>query len=498
MDPRIVAALALSAIAFGFGGRFYWSKRTGYLHDTWYHLLASEKIRDNDHRLPDQIDHFIFEGPYDYPPGLHWVLSFFPEETVKRYNWLVAPVVELFHGLVLLPAIAYFLSGDPSVALIAAAIYAITPELLRHFTSLTPRVIGSFLFSLVFLSTLLAVGGRPLFYVPAVLLGGILLLTHKMSTQALAFTLVAFAVAELDPRYVGVLAAIIAFALVLSQGHYVAVLRSHLAIIDFWRVQRAKGNPPNSFMRDYGKQPNEGDQSLLGRVESIVSNTDPLMFGISNTWVLFLPIPLFALGGFDVLAGLERQIATWGLTILTIAIATQYVPPLKLVGEGHKYFMWGTFPGALVLATVAVNLDSVLVYGPMAVFYLVSVGFIYFMMRGRIQRANTASVDEATEDIIPRLRKPDVERIMCVPTGGSYNLAYLTRKKILWHDSTTAFTDGEVYYPTPLEPLEDIARDFDIDAIVIDTTQVRVDEADFPTYELRAKESAYLLLEPAA
>jgi len=86
MNHGVLVAISLVAIAFGFGGRFYWAKRTSYLHDTWYHLLASDVVRDNGHRLPDSIEQFIFQGPYDYPPLLHWALSFLPERWVHRHN----------------------------------------------------------------------------------------------------------------------------------------------------------------------------------------------------------------------------------------------------------------------------------------------------------------------------------------------------------------------------------------------------------------------------
>jgi hypothetical protein len=496
MDTLVVAAFTLPVIAYGFGGRFYWANRIGFLHDTWYHLLASEKIRENGHRLPAQIDHFIFDGPYDYPPGLHWFLSFFSEDVVTRYNWLFAPCVEVVHGVGILSVTAYLLTGEVTVALVAVAIYAISPEPVRHFISLTPRVVGSLLFSLTFLSTLLAVMGRPIFVIPALLLGGVLLLTHKMSTQTLAFTLVAFTALEGDPAYLGLLVAIIAFALVLSRGHYIAVLRSHLAIINFWRIQRSKGNPPSAFMRDYGRRNDESPSTFLARLKSLVIDVDPVMFGITNGWLLFLPVPLFVFGGFDVLGPFERQLAIWALVIMGIAILTQYVPGFKLVGEGHKYYMWGAFPCVIVLGRVLVTVRQPALIAMVLALGAVSLGFIHFMMQSRAKREHSPSITDA-QGILEYLSGPDVDRIMSVPPNDSYTLAYKTRKKVLWHDSTTAYMDGEPFYPTPRKPLEELAEEFDINAIVVDSSQVTVDQSNFQTYVRKQSEEGILLFVPS-
>jgi len=222
---------------------------------------------------------------------------------------------------------------------VAVAIYAITPELFRHFTGLSPRSVGSLFFSVIFLLVLLGTQGSPVLFVPAIVLGGILLLTHKMSSQALAFLSIGFSILEGDLTYVFVFLGMVVAALVLSLGHYVKVFRSHVAIINFWRIQRAKGNPPNAFRRDLGREPESYDESLLGRAKRIVTGIDPLWVFLSNPWTIFFPIPLLLYRETLQFSTLESKILAWALVTLAIAIATQYVPKLKLVGEGYKYFL---------------------------------------------------------------------------------------------------------------------------------------------------------------
>lgn len=489
-----IGYLSILIIILGYSGKFYWAKRTGYLHDTWYHLLASEKIRTNNHRLPERIEHFIFEGPYDYPPFLHWALSYFPEDWVKRNNWIVSPIIDSVHGVGLLLPFAYLVTNRLDAALIAVAIYAITPELFRHYTGLTPRVLGALLFSVVLISTILAIDGYVVLFVSAVGVGAVILMTHKMSSQSLAFVLLGFAILQRDPTYVLVLIGIILAALVLSRGHYVKVLRSHFAIINFWRIQRSKGNPPDAFSRDLGAASEPNNQSLLDFARVIVTHINPIWVFVSNPWTIFLPVPLFLYGGVQLLSPLEMEIASWALMILVIALATQYIPPLKLVGEGWKYFLWGTFPAALILGRTIVDLQATSLYIAMAGLGAISIGFIYFMMQSRVRSEHTSDIAGAFE-IVTRLRNSDLERIMCIPPMASYPLAYLTRKRVLWHDSTTAYMDGEIYYPTPQVPLEEIATRFDIDAVVIDKSKVAVNHTDFETYGPEIEDSDFLLLE---
>jgi hypothetical protein len=180
--------------------------------------------------------------------------------------------------------------------------------------------------------------------------------------------------------------------------------------------------------------------------------------------------------------------------MLVTAVLTQYVPLFKLIGEGQKYYNWAAFPAALTLAVALNTLSNSLFYLLLGTSIVVTGVFTYLVMSSRVKNAERLDLERRGAVVLEQLRESDRDRVMCIPHGISFTVAYLADKTVLWHDSTTAYEEGTVYYPMPERPLREIAAGYDIEFVIIDTELVVIDESHFPKFDVIVEDSGYLLL----
>lgn len=495
-----VAVLLISAAAccFGVVGRFYWAWQIGASTDTWYHLLLSDTVRET-WSLPERVDQFIFDAPYDYPPALHVLLALFPSDLVYRFRWAFSPIIELAH-LLLVGGVTYLLIGEPVTPLVAMAIYATTPALLRHFTTLTPRVLGSFLFSLTVLSLLFAVQRGSVWHFAApVLFGTALLLTHRMSTQTLAFFCLFLAIWFANPVYAAVLVPAFLLAVALSGGQYLRVLEGHLSIINFWRKQHRKGQPPGEFMRQYGQHGTmeSANASLWTRLVAVAKRyRHTVLFIGGQVWLFLLAALILAGYGYATLGPFQRALTIWALFILGLAVLTQFVPKFKLIGEGHKYYMWGGLPTAVTLASILRSVDSPLLY---AVFGLGSIALMaYITLRMRFIVANAQKVNFSVggdDEVVEYIKAVEGRNVMCLPHNLSYATMYFADADVLYSQNPGGDEKVKAFFPVPTEPLYDLAETHDIDFVLLDKRRLELDKLDIDPFATALETDGYLLLE---
>lgn len=497
----LVSISALCAILFGVVTRFYWAKTRGSTHDTWYHLHIADRIR-RERRLPDRVDQFIIPGPYDYPPGLHILLAVFPQDIVSRFKWLFAPVVEMIH-LSLVIGVTYWLTQELSTALVAGSIYATYTTQIVQFTALTPRVVGSLLVSVLVLLVFygLKTGAVPPL-VAAVFVGIMLLHTHKMSSQTILFMFVFFSFLWIEPIYVGLVIAMVTLSILVSGGHYLTILRGHISIINFWRRQHNAGRTPGEFMRRYGKQGSDedGTDSVIVRLLTWVKRNEWTMFVADNSWTFLLGLVFVWERYVD--AGLYANptpfvtmMSVWAIFILGFAILTQYVPYFKLVGDGYKYFMWGAFPTAVVLAVILpfewnilITAGYITALGCSALY-----GFVRMYLRVSGLNPDSRTITTDGKKVIEFIEQSDGENVLLLPFGMSFHLLYETELNILFHQNPKI--ESESAFPVPVEPLKDIVADYEIDYVVIDTTKIDVKKFDIKSFDVAFEDSGYIVLE---
>jgi hypothetical protein len=182
--------------------------------------------------------------------------------------------------------------------------------------------------------------------------------------------------------------------------------------------------------------------------------------------------------------------------ILGFGILTQYVPYFKLVGDGYKYFMWGAFPTAVVLAVTLPLGDSRLIT---AGYLLALVGAavystlrIHFRVNVVDPSSRTITTDGAA--VLDFLERADGNGVLLLPFGMSFHVLYETDLNILFHQNPKI--EAESAFPVPIEPLSDIVSEYEIDHVVVDTTVVDVEKFNTEPFREMFEDEDYVVLQP--
>ncbi len=479
-------------IGVGIFARFRGAIKIRSTHDTWYYLLVADKIRKSK-RLPKKVDHFLFDGDYDYPPILPKMLSLVPKRKLEKYGWVFSPSVELLHMLLLF-IVAQWVTGNLVISLMAMGIYAVTPILVWEFTTLNSRSLGSLFFSACVVSLLaFSAGVGVYFLIPAILFGATVLLTHKMATQTLFFLLAFFSIWEGSLLYLAFLGLVVGLAVLVSKGFYLKILKSHYTILNFWRKNISSLSKFDAyFLKKEGKK----KRSVFRRLLALPRCRKIYLYQVMNLWVLLLVISLVFFGGQSYLAGFSEKLMVWGVFIFGLFLLTTYIPPIQFLGEGERYFEYGALPISVVVSVLLFNIGSLL-FGLLFVLTLgVSIGLIFLLQEYQLRSSKTMSA-ELLVKIFKYIKNSRKQNVMCVPIELSYPTAYFTRKKVLFHDSPSAFEKGKDFFPVPTKPLSLIADKHDIYFVLVDNTLTDLSELDLKNFKVKLKENRYFLLERA-
>ena len=65
--------------------------------DVPYHLLAAQRIRENQFCIPDRLKGLFFPSPYNYPPLLHFVLAYCPRRYVKQFERVISAFLDIVY-----------------------------------------------------------------------------------------------------------------------------------------------------------------------------------------------------------------------------------------------------------------------------------------------------------------------------------------------------------------------------------------------------------------
>src|SRR5262249_31425693 len=120
------------------------------LGDTCQFLRAADTIR-RQRRFPGVLEYNLMDAiervEFDYPPLLALLLALWPPAAVERRLRAILVLSDLA-ALGATAAVAWALTRRPEAAVIAAAIYAGTPNLCGQTAMLTARFLSLFLFPL--------------------------------------------------------------------------------------------------------------------------------------------------------------------------------------------------------------------------------------------------------------------------------------------------------------------------------------------------------------
>ncbi len=474
--------LALVLLALYLRLRVFFGTQPGGV-DTWYYLASAQALRKQK-RLPISLPQYLLHEPTEsYPAGFPIFLSLLPPDWLRRYFWLLSPLIDTVH-LLLLYLISYRLTDSVLAAFTAGFIYAVTPQLISETRNLNGRAFASLLQTLAMLALLRIVipGHGPTravtgvsslaWIVVAVLLIALLYNTHTSTTIAFVISTATLTVVSRSPLFLGLALLGLPLAIVISGGYYLRVIRNHWCAALFWyrnvRLTRAHQIKDSPLFRQPGQEPVPSSVGLyrrsgrgwLGLIVRLVGE---------NPFVLPM-LPLLATPIFPNLWA--TYMYWWAVSIVAWAILTTFVPPLRIFGPGVHYMKASVFPTAYVLAvTVNVYEGAVSSVGLLlAIAVIVSfaaLAYFYRFMAVR-QTEHTSQTPPDLAAAAQYLRAAPGGRVLVLPNMYADYVAYTAEKAVVWGGHSGDLTRFEEFFPVLRQPLPYFFETYAVDYLVID------------------------------
>lgn len=451
--------------------------------DARYYLLYVEEFKRS-RRVPVRLPYFLLDIEEQwYPPSFPLLLSWLPEALLKRHPWVIAPAIDCLQLLILYGFTLWATESLTSAAL-AGLLYATTPTLVAENLNLNSRSFGSLLFTLTMLALLaLELNRNFLGYLAVAAFGGLLLLTHKLSSQGLVFTLLGEALVTRRPGPLLALVASVGIAFLLSKGFFLKILKGHVDILRFWRSNLLKlgahqvydsplhagtGNSRNQRPAGFHKP---GFQGFVWHLKVLFSH---------NLYILALPLLLQPTGfppqGFFI---------RWLVPIYVLAVSTTFLPPVRFLGEGVKYLKLAAFPLAFLLGAAEIGMWSLLLIPLLA-------SNLFVILR-TIRPLRLGEVDEGFLKIVERLCHAEPGGVMAIPAHAADAIAHLAKRKVLWGAHSSGYEKLEPFFPVLQQPLEAFFKEYDLAFLLIDQGYVHPKDLDLQSFELLLEEGSYQL-----
>jgi hypothetical protein len=412
--------------------------------DSWFWRAYVETCR-REGRFPPALPQYLLDEEQWYPPLFPWLLVRIPGlPRVERHLGLGLDVLRL---ALLMAAAAWLGGGDARVVVAGGLVYATTPVLVLYNVQPNPRALGAFfLDALVLLQLGMGTGVAPAgTWIAVGVLGGLVLLSHKMTAQLLWFGAAAGALAVGDLRLLALVPLSVAAAWLLSGGFYAKVLRAHADIVAFWnRNWRWLQADPIRESPVYGepgfRTPGLFHQPGWRGVLRLGAGLVRLAPGI---WVAVALAGAFGLRS----GGTRSEVAAasvWLLLTVSFAALTTWVPILKCLGAGSLYLYNAAFPAALLLG-LAVGASGAWAPGLVALVLAVNVAALaFFLWR---QRSVPARDDPGWEALVVHLKAADRGPVLCLPQNLYDELAYRTGQPVLFGAHGYGFRRVEPFFP---------------------------------------------------
>lgn len=429
--------------------------------DQWFWEAYIGQVRRGD--FPPQLPQFLLDEAQWYPPLFPLLLAYLPAAICERYARHAAVVIDLLR-LVLLMGASRWLTGSDHAALVAGTAYAITPLLVSYNTQLNPRGLGALLLDALWL----CVGAHLLADAPAwlwlaaLVFAGLVLLTHKMTTQLFWFTAVAGGGLALDASLALLVPASMLAALALSGGFYVKVLRGHADVVRFWyRNWRWSGSNPVLESPIYGepgfespsKYYRKGFKAWVRRLQFVIG-FNPWMPAVLCLMVLqpFL--------GHD-FSSLEAWMLGWLSLTFAFALLTTVVPALRCFGQGYLYGYNGSFPAALALGMTWVALGNTWVWKAVVGVTVVGCLLALAAFLRALRASRTAKVDVELDAAIRHLADLPRGAVICLPQHWHDVVAYRARQPVVFGGHGYGFRHLQPLFPRLLQPIKEVIARYD-------------------------------------
>jgi hypothetical protein len=444
--------------------------------DTWYYLAYADAVRRRpsiDVRLPRYL---LQDERQSYPPLFPSLLALLPGPWLRRFYWLVSPMIDCAH-LVLLYWVSFRLTDNVVVAAIAAATYAFTPHLISETRSLSARPFGALLHSVTMIALLKFTVTTPTlpWALVAALLASLLFLSSAAMAAALVFVTAALAVVFRAPAFVLLVAAGLGLAFALSGGHMRQVVRNYAHAIAYWRRNRAWfGAHPvqhSPVFRGSARPPTVAQRpGFLGKstVQQIVR-----LLG-ENPFLLALPfVPVTP-------PGWASRLYWWAVALAAFAVIATVLPPLRAFGPGRSYMKAAIFPTAYTIAagigtTEGLGRPLGLVTMGCLGASLAAIAFFYVAVR-RKPTEQTASIPDGLAQAVRALSAQPPGGVFVLPYMYADFVGYASGRPVVWGGHCGDLRRFEWIAPRIVRPLDDLFDELSVRYVLLDERFVKLPE----------------------
>jgi hypothetical protein len=446
-----------------------------FLSDTCQFLRAARKIR-RERRFPGVLEYNLMDAiekvEWDYPPLLILILSLFPPAAVERHLRAFSVINDLA-CMAALGATAWLVSGSIETGLLTMTLYSFTPSVVVQRMMLTARFLSIALLTVSMGLVIYYIGGGGVWAAAAgVITGALLLLSNALAIQAWALVIVSLAIFS-PARWVWLAYSAASLALCYLAAGRIAwrvhrglivklmVLKRYrmddIRISRFHLLEKIRGAPQD--------QAKTTSRDLRIIVKSVSLIDYPFV------WVLLLS-PLF-----DPHWSETGDLGVWFLVMLLCHLLIDTIPALRFIGPANRYLSYSFLPAGLMISRLVAGADwSAPAAALLGLALLVGVAVAVRRLL-LLEKANDLDVSEL-RDLGQYLSRIAEDRFLVLPMPFSDALGYFSEKKFLHGWASRAWGVGPRYgiYPVIERPLDEIIREFDLEAIIIRKGYVRFEE----------------------
>jgi hypothetical protein len=464
----LVAATAIGALAFFARTAVLFRREPGGV-DAWYYLSYARAFRRRPGLRVTLPQYLLQDEEQSYAPVFPSLLGLVPERILARSFWAISPGIDCL-TLTFLFLLALKLTAVPTVALVAALAYAVSPTLISETRALSPRSFGVLVHAVGLVLLLRAVIGVPhwMWTAGAVFGGAMVFLSSATATASYLFVAFTLSVWFIEPRYMALSVASLGAASVLSLGHLGRVFWNYAHAVRFWvRHRKLFGSHPILDSPIYGGP--RGPVSTRPKEFGFLGQgLGPQMLRLlgENPFLLVLPLARPSGGGW------QESLFVWAASLSAFAVIATVVWPLRAFGPGRSYMKSAIFPTAYVLAA-AIGTPSGLLTPPglatLAALGASVVSIVFFLgyMRGK-QAELTAHIPPGLRAVAARLGSLPKGGVVCLPGGYSDYVTYQTERPVLWGSHSGSLKKFELVSPVWRERVEDAARRLGVRYLIVE------------------------------
>ncbi|NLX01644.1 MAG: hypothetical protein GXY40_03835 [Syntrophomonadaceae bacterium] len=441
--------------------------KADYGVDHWYWKAYIETYK-RDKQFPPVLPQYVLDEFQWYPPLFPLFIALLPVKVFNVLSQWIAIGIDLLRMIFLLFVVAWLSQGNMQAVCIAGLIYATTPILISYNIQLNPRGLGALFLDLLIVLVMYwyLLGGTDYLLIPVILLSGLILITHKMTTQIFWFLCLSTFIITLDYKFLLLVPVSVIAALLTSKGFYWKVLRAHWDIMTFWyrnwpwlQAHPIKESPvyggdgyetPTTFHR----------KGWNGFVQHI-----RYMAGFNPAaWCLVVLLLLsFSVCNPDLTT---KWIMGWmGISLLFVFL-TVFIPQLKCLGAGYLYLYNATFPVALLWGFVFNRLPNNLIFNIILMIALLANVVAIVLFYRRLFNNKTQKIDADFLEVIDFLTNAPMGTVMCLPPQWYDVIAYKTNQPVLYGGHGYGFKLLEPVFPRLLIPMNEIVKRYGVRYLV--------------------------------